>query len=405
MEFYVDEQIGRRDWSLPRPRQSAVSSLPPHIDHKISMQWFLAPTPTRGEPHAGPFMADLDAHVKGITVDHCCAEAVRFTEYLQSRWAVEPNWLRFWFSAGSGLHLAIPASLFGTPVSPHLTGAFKVWARRIKDTLGLFTIDAPTAHATLDWWEPHLVRLIGGVPTTLTDPNEWNKRVKGNSLYAERRLFRCEGVKHPRTGLYKTRVAYSDILRGEVHLRALAQRRALVGAEPEPPPHLPLVIYVQALLEQREEESTRRQQRAAHQIYLSEQHDSAAQSPVIPRDAPAPLCMRRLLTTPPSQGNTNNARITLATYWRMKGIAEDTAVLLLRQWLRQTPCHPDKDQERAASAQTTVRTVYRYPSRYRFGIDYIAALGVIAPDECAPCPLRAQCWITDRIDHHDQPGV
>jgi len=42
--------------------------------------------------------------------------------------------------------------------------------------------------------------------------------------------------------------------------------------------------------------------------------------------------------------------------------------------------------------------VYRYPARYHFGIDYIAALGVIAPTECAPCPLRRQCWRTDRVD-------
>src|SRR5206468_701605 len=155
------------------------------------MQWFLAPSPARGEPHAGPFMADLDAHVTGITVDHCCADAVRFATYLQSRWDVAPEQLRFWFSARAGLHLAIPAPLFGTPISPHLTSAFKVWARRIKDTLGLFTLDAPTAHPLLDWWEPHLIRLIGSVPAALNDPVEWKKRVTGNSLYAERRLFRC----------------------------------------------------------------------------------------------------------------------------------------------------------------------------------------------------------------------
>lgn len=402
-EFYVDEQIGRRDWSCPRPQRIAVQSLPAHIDHKISMQWFLAASPSRGEPHAGPFMIDLDAHVSGIQVDHCCTEALRFVDYLQARWAVASADLRFWFSAGSGLHIALPASLFGTPISPHLTGAFKVWARRIKDTLGLFTMDAPTAHPMLDWWEPRLVRLLGSVPTALRDPLEWKKRVCGNSLYAERRLFRCEGVKHPRTGLYKTRVTYSDMLRGETHLRALAQRRALAGPEPDPPPHLPLVIYLQALLEQVQEETARRLARttACHTAPQTMHHsNSVAPSAVIPRNAPAPLCMQRLLTMPPTEGNTNNARITLATYWRNKGIAEDTAVVLLRQWLLQTPCSPEKEQERAASAQSTVRTVYRYPTRYHFGIDYIAALGVIAPEECAPCPLRTDCWLTARIDQH-----
>lgn len=130
-----------------------------------TIQTFASPAARDNEPHWCPFFIDLDSD----TFDLSLKEARFIVDYFLTGFEVEPA---IWFSGNRGFHITVDAVAFGAEPSPELTYIWRHLAERIAAQLGLTTLD---------------------------------KRV-----YSRRRMWRIDGTRHAKSGLYKRRIELGD---------------------------------------------------------------------------------------------------------------------------------------------------------------------------------------------------
>jgi hypothetical protein len=366
----------------------------PLPDERITMQRFATPDAITGDAHQADFVLDFDAHAPWLHPALCLAEVRAVLAHSRTRWNLSPAAWQVAFSGNAGFHVTLPAALLGDTASPHLTAAYRRWASDLKDTLGLLTLDAPSRREPV-WWQAHITAMLGFLPAPLADERTLHTMLRRPGIYTRRRMIRRVGSRHPSSDLYKTLLTADELVQG---LAAIRQRAARPSPDrcsdaPDLIPHLGLITHLTRLIHQ--VSTPRPITSPASGTSTAPAHGSAPRLDVrLPQDAAAPVCIQRLLAHAPAPGTSNQRLLTLASYWRARGIPRERATVIAHDWLLAGVANPGLIRERAAAAVSVVRAVYAHG--YRFGYPFVAALGVVSRADCAICPLRRPC-------HHGEP--
>lgn len=388
---YRDHQIGRHGYW----RRVHKDSLPwpPEADEGVSMQHFanssLPPKegPRPPEVHAGDFVLDFDAHKDWLSLQHCWEEVDLFLKDARLTLQLDIDDVEIAFSGKGGFHLTVPSLVMGDWASIYTTQAYKLLAQSIRDELGLVTLDAPTLYKTdLERWRTHIARRCGGLPPIVQNDAYMLDILSKNSFFGRRRLIRR--LNGPRdNGYYKIPLTYEEFQQGLDYIWELARERRFL------PPRLPRVNtlldrFVQLMIREFAENEERKRQhyQSAGVRWSGDDDFIPPEEIVLPRDSTAPLCVQRVLASPPAYGASNPPMVFLASYYRAKGMDLPLTVQLVRQWALSNVADPRKWKEREDDAESVSRAVYN--NSYQFGFPFARNLRVIEPWECDGCPLR-----------------
>lgn len=372
---WVFRQVGTYGrWRPIRLEELPATPLP---DERVTMQRFARPDARTGDAHAADLVLDFDAHAPHITLALCRDEALALVAACYDRWRLPASAWQIAFSGNAGFHLTLAASALGDVASPHLTSAYRELARDLRDALGLLTLDAPSARDPA-FWQARAASVFETVPPAMRDSDAVAARLRQPGIYTRRRMIRRLGSRHPASGLYKTSLALDDLALDIDAIRQRAARPPPLTPAPDAPLCPALASALESILSALTPHATPARERLP------------VTPTTLPHDAEAPVCVQRLLAAPPPVGASNQRLLTLAAYWRARGIERDRAIAIAHDWLLSDVRDPALARERAQAATSVVRAAYA--NGYAFAYPFVAALGVVSPADCATCPLRARCW-------------
>lgn len=223
---------------------------------------------------------------------------------------IAKDMIQIFFSGKKGIHLVVPAEIFGIQPHTDLNMIFKSIAVDLNKLVSNGTIDT--------------------------------------GIYDRVRLFRVPNSLHPNTGLYKIQITYD-----ELRNRSLDELKVLARE-----PRKPLVQKRQFLS----------QANRLYNDYIRTWDDEQRRKAASQRQRGdgklnfMPPCIEHLLNTPVPEtvGQRNNKCAVLASYYMQSGASQEEAVDALIQWSSQY-CQPALP---ASEIRRTAASIYRSERRY-----------------------------------------
>lgn len=264
----------------------------------------------------GDFYLDLD----GEELSNTISDAISSIQYMYRNYGIPTNIPRIFFSGQKGIHIVVPAEVFGITPSRDINRVFRLMAEDIRMI---------SRHQTVD--------------------------IK---IYDNRRLFRLPNSKHPKTGLYKIPVSFEE-------LRALGVEKILeMATEPrsinaEPPKLIPMA-------------------QLAYKNYLGK---VALKTPKTYTGAfkaleYTPPCIAVLLDEPVPKGQRNNTAAAIASFFRQQGLNKEECEARMDEW-NEKHCDPSMDK---AELVNTINSVYN--GAYKMGCSWMNTISTCDKGQC-----------------------
>jgi len=249
------------------------------------------------------------------------ADAITVMAYLKTVFKIESEQIRIYFSGNKGVHIIIPASIFGIAPDKELNGIFRTIAENVQSF---------TRHKTMDM-----------------------------RIYDNKRLFRIPNSIHESTGLYKIPITLQE-LRDLQHedIKATAQNPRVMDVKSPVYNHFAHSQYVR-YKEKHAEEAIKRNENITHNGTLKYM----------------PPCVRHLVENGAQSGNRNNSLAALTSFYKNTGLSLDETMETLTEW-NDNNVQPIKHSELRATA----RSVYKGKSSY--GCTSMKVVSVCDFDNC-----------------------
>lgn len=240
--------------------------------------------------------------------------------------------IRIYFSGKKGIHLVVPATVFGAEPDKHLNEYYKTMAT---------TISEHCTHDTLDL-----------------------------KIYDRRRLFRMANSRHASTMLYKIPLTYFElVMMSHEEIKELAKGpRAIQYDSPY--------------------EITRAKQEYHSNIEkwgnrFGKKFDNAKKFESKPLTF-TPHCIQELIDVGPQKGIRNNTAAVLTSFWKKQGNTEQGVWELLVKW--------NNDSMPEWELKNTMQSVYN--NNYEYGCSTLESLATCVKEKCSlyrkPNPSRGK---------------
>lgn len=209
-------------------------------------------------------------------------DALAAVTYLKQKFTynIPEKFIRIYFSGKKGIHLVVPAIVFGIEPDKHLNEYYKVMASTIADE---------TLHGTLDL-----------------------------KIYDRRRLFRLANSMHADTELFKIPLSYFELAMLSVEeIKALAKGPRAIQYEE--------TYEVTRAKQEYLTNITKWANRYGHKFDNSKRYDTK------PLDF-TPACMKELIDSGPVKGQRNETAAALTSFWKKQGCTEERTWEYLVRW-------------------------------------------------------------------------
>lgn len=268
----------------------------------------------------GDFYLDFDSE---DNFELARQDAVRSIWYLKQKttYDIPEKFVRIYFSGKKGLHIVIPAEVFGVEPDKNLNEYYKVMAKRISEQL---------KHGTLD-----------------------------EKIYDRRRLFRVPGSKHASTGLHKIALTYFELV--TLTLEEIQEK----AKEP---------LFIQYAKPY--EITTARKRYETHMEEWAnrygKQFDSSKKYESKPLDF-TPACIQELIDSGPISGQRNHTIAVLTSFWKKQGNTEQQIWDLLVKW--------NNDSVPEWELKNTMQSIYNNQT-YQYGCSTLETLATCVGIKC-----------------------
>lgn len=284
----------------------------------LSAYLYETPDPKEGALYAD-FYLDFDDEEDFEKVRKDAIYAIWYMEQ-SFKYGIPRNLIRIYYSGKKGLHLLVPADIFGIQPDNNLNEHYKTMA---KD----FSTNAP--YDTIDL-----------------------------KIYDRRRLFRMVNSKHQDTGLHKVPLTYIELVHAPVEqIRKIAEKPRVLKY---PKPYL--VASARREYELNVEAWKKR---------FGKTFDSKKRFKDKPLDF-IPTCIRELIDQGPVSGKRNQTASVLAAFWRKQGCTEQEAWDYLVRW--NNGSMPDWEIKQILEKM--------YKNGYQFGCSTLETLATCSGKEC-----------------------
>lgn len=268
----------------------------------------------------GDFYLDFDSE---DNFELAQQDAIRAIWYMKQKttYDIPEKFVRIYFSGKKGLHIVIPAEVFGVEPDTNLNEYYKVMAKKISEQLH---------HGTLD-----------------------------EKIYDRRRLFRIPGSKHHDTGLHKIALTYFELVTMTAEEIQEKAKEAI------------FIQYARPY--------EIRGARARYESHIIEwsnrfgkKFDSSKKFESKPLDF-TPACIQELIDSGPISGQRNNTAAALTSFWKKQGNTEQGIWDLLVEWNNESM--PEWE------LRNTMRSVLG-SSRYEYGCSTLETLATCVGIKC-----------------------
>lgn len=262
----------------------------------------------------GDYYMDFDSQ----NFEEVRTDALKVIGLMKVLFGIKDENFKLYFSGSKGVHIIIPATIFGIKPDPMLHETYKFIARDIstylKDRTKIDSNGKPKVYKTLD-----------------TQP------------YHKKAFLRMEHSIHEKTGLYKTRITIDELAtKSHDELKAIAKN---IRYLPEPKSEF-IAQANKTFLEF---------QKKAHDFL--NQKDYSRYNEQLEFDPP---CIVHLLNNSTGQGTRNQVCSILCAHFRARGYDFDTALKMLEDWNRDY-CSP---RMASMALKASLRSMWNSNKRY-----------------------------------------
>jgi hypothetical protein len=249
-------------------------------------------------------------------------DALASIMYLKQKFTynVPEAFIRIYFSGKKGIHLVVPAAVFGIKPDKHLNEHYKTMASSISEQ---------TVNGTLDL-----------------------------KIYDRRRLFRLVNSKHASTELYKIPLTYFELcMMSPEEIRELAKNPRAIQYE-----------QAHEVTRARQEYLTNVEKwanRFGHKFDSSKKFESKPLTFT-------PACVQELIDNGPVKGNRNNTAAALTSFWKKQGSTEQRVWEYLVRWNNESI--PEWE------LKNTMQSVYH--NDYEYGCSTLESLATCIGEKC-----------------------
>ena len=276
----------------------------------------------------GPMYLDLDLDIDSDAAYEILKnELKKIVTFLNLRYEIPIEYMRFYFSGKKGFHIFIPASVFGIQPDKKLNIYYKALAKEISKNTVYDVIDL--------------------------------------RIYDNKRLVRLANSINSKSRLYKVPITYDNILlfsysdikeyaKEPKHLKYEKPQYVEKAAE-----------NFKNIITQLEEEKKKKKYTIPKNVDISK--------------VKFPECIKNIFENGASKGSRNNTAVILASALFQKGIDYDTGFQLLNKWNHEKVDPSINDNELTA----TIRSAYNLvQAGKRYGCNAINDLGLCVGKEC-----------------------
>jgi hypothetical protein len=228
--------------------------------------------------------------------------------------------IRIYFSGKKGLHLVIPATVFGIEPNQHLNEHYKTMATSVSEHV---------INGTLDL-----------------------------KIYDRRRLFRIANSRHASTNLYKIPLTYFELaMSSHEDIKKLAEMPRAVE-------------YGEAYeVTRAKQEYATNVEKWANRFGHKFSNDKKFESKPLTF---TPACVQELIDAGPSRGNRNNTAAALTSFWKKQGCTEQRVWEYLVRWNNESL--PEWE------LKNTMQSVYN--NNYEYGCSTLETLATCVQEKC-----------------------
>lgn len=130
-------------------------------------------------------------------------------------------------------------------------------------------------------------------------------------VYTNRRLFRCEGSIHHKTGRYKTAIQYEELIKGMDYINNIANKRSIGRIKQADRNSDKLLRFLLTVFKMVENEHNQKDYTIKDNIELN---------------ADMPKCIATMIATPPNDGDWNESIMLLARWFNSVGYEREDAI-------------------------------------------------------------------------------
>lgn len=265
------------------------------------------------------FYLDFDAE---DNFDKAREDALSVITYLKQKFTynIPEGFIRIYFSGKKGIHLVVPAVVFGVEPNKHLNEYYKTMATTMAEV---------SKNGTLDL-----------------------------KIYDRRRLFRLANSKHGDTLLYKIPLTYFElVMMSPNEIRELAKNPRAID-------------YGQAYEITRAKQEYNRNiekwsNRFGHKFEGAKKFDSKPLTFT-------PACVQELIDLGPQKGTRNNTAAALTSFWKKQGCTQQRVWEYLVRW--------NNDSIAEWELKNTMESVYN--NDYEYGCSTLETLATCIGNKC-----------------------
>ncbi len=267
----------------------------------------------------GSFYLDFDAEED---FDKARQDAISVIWYLKQRFTynIPESFIRIFFSGKKGIHIVIPANVFGIEPHKHLNEFYKLMALKMSEQ---------TKNGTLD-----------------------------TRIYDRRRLFRIYNSLHPDTKLYKIPLTYFELT--SLSVEEIKEK----AKEPQP------MRYEQTYEVNRA--------KAEYEKYMEEwklrfekKFSKKKNYETKPLDF-VPHCIQELWASGPVKGQRNDSAAALTSFLKKQGLSEEEAWKNLVKW--------NRDSLSTRELEMVMKSIYH--KNYEYGCARLETLATCVKEKC-----------------------
>lgn len=264
----------------------------------------------------GDFYMDFDSHVG---FEEVRADVIKVISMIKVVFKIDYNDMMFYFSGRKGIHLIIPAEIFGIEPDKDLHLLYKYIVSQFKEYTKYKTVDT--------------------------------------QVYHRRAMLRLSESIHEKTGLYKIRITLDELLKSEniqelaKEVRKIENRKPILNSNAK-----------QAILRYKE-----------NMVFDMKKQKIVSYDSILDFDPP---CIKHLLSTTISQGERNYTATVIASHFRSRGYSNSEAEKLLMNWNIEF-CYPKMPAHEIRGIIVSI-----YNGNKRYGCASLSRISECNSEEC-----------------------
>ena len=249
-------------------------------------------------------------------------DALTALSYLKIVYHIDENQVQLYFSGNKGIHIIVPAKIFGFDPMPLLNGIFKTIALSIKSFTPNKTVDT--------------------------------------QIYDNKRMFRIPNTIHEKSNLYKIPITCNELRNlSETDIRTLAQQ--------------PRNIDIKSIIETNHI-AAQQFQRAIEEFYILDK-ESKKDRRFKTKYNFTPPCIQYLLTNGAPEGQRNISIACLTGFYKNSGKSLNETIELISEW-NQNNIKPTGEQE----MKKTIKSIFN--GSKTFGCSTLKLISVCNESQC-----------------------